>query len=191
MSAGLPADDRARAIIEVVRSQGYQTIKAKLTTAITTSSGAGTTVISNTNLPYNPTVSALLNPLAAGSAIIGKVGIDQTTNGTTNAVASFNANGQYETVAASQTGQTMGPTGATGDYLSHCTVYPTSTSPGVVTVFDNTSSAANNVIAFAGGASSITNLVPFTFPVGAYSVNGPWKVTTGANLVVTCYGKFT
>lgn len=70
----------------LIATQGYQTIKVKLTTAITTSSGAGTTVISNTNVPYNPVVSALLNPLSAGTAIIGKVGIDQTTPGTTNLI---------------------------------------------------------------------------------------------------------
>lgn len=96
----------------------------------------------------------------------------------------------YETVAASQTGQTLGATGGTGDYLSHCVVYPTTTTPGVVTVFDNTSSAANNAIAFPGGASSVSNLVPISIPVGAFSLNGAWKVTTGANLVVTCYGNF-
>ena len=32
---------------------------------------------------------------------------------------------------------------------------------------------------------------PFAIPVGAVSTAGAWKVTTGANLVVTCYGKFT
>lgn len=97
----------------------------------------------------------------------------------------------YETVAASVTGQTLGPTGATGDYLSHCVVYPTSTTPGVVTVFDNASAAGSNVIAFPGGSSSVSNLVPFAIPVGAVSNAGAWKVTTGANLVVTCYGRFT
>jgi hypothetical protein len=112
--------------------------------------------------------------IPAGSAIIG-------ITGSTG----------YETVAASQTGQALGATGATGDYLSHCVVYPSSTTPGVVTVYDNTSSAANNAIAFPGGASSVSNLVPFAIPVGAVSVNGAWKVTTGANVVVTCYGRFT
>lgn len=98
---------------------------------------------------------------------------------------------QYETVAASQTGQSLGATGATGDYLSHCVVYPTTTTPGVVTVFDNASAAGTNAIAFPGGASSVSNLVPFAIPVGAFSAAGAWKVTTGANLVVTCYGNFT
>lgn len=115
-------------------------------------------------------------PIASGTNDIGGV---------------YNAGRNYETVAASQTAQVLGPTGATGDYLSHCVVYPATTSPGVVTVFDNTSSATNNVIAFPGGATSVSNLAPFAIPVGAVSVNGAWKVTTGANVIVTCHGKFT
>lgn len=102
-----------------------------------------------------------------------------------------NGGSAYETVAASQTGQALGATGAIGDYLSHCVIYPTSTTPGVVTVFDNTNAAGTNAIAFPGGASSVSSLVPIAIPVGAISTAGAWKVTTGANLVVTCYGKFT
>lgn len=121
--------------------------------------------------------------------------VDQATNAgaalVKGGVGVVSGGSNYETVAATITAQVLGPTGATGDYLSHCTVYPTSTSPGVVTVFDNTNATGTNVIAFPGGASSISNLVPFSFPVGAVSTAGPWKVTTGANLVVTCYGKFT
>jgi hypothetical protein len=98
----------------------------------------------------------------------------------------------YQAVAASQTATVLqSSTGANGDYLSHCDVYPTSTSPGVVTVFDNTNTAANSAILFPGGATSMSNLVPFAIPVGAVSVNGAWKVTTGANVSVVCYGKFS
>jgi hypothetical protein len=114
----------------------------------------------------------------------------QTTNAV-NIGAVMNAGSTYETIAASQTGQILGSTGAIGDYLSHCVIYPTTTTPGVVTVFDDASAAGTNVIAFPGGASSVSNLVPIAIPVGAVSVTGEWRVTTGANLVVTCYGKFT
>jgi hypothetical protein len=114
----------------------------------------------------------------------------QTTNAV-NIGAVMNAGSTYETVAASQTGQILGGAGAVGDYLSHCVIYPTTTTPGVVTVFDDASAAGSNVIAFPGGASSVSNLAPIAIPVGAVSVTGEWRVTTGANLVVTCYGKFT
>jgi len=94
----------------------------------------------------------------------------------------------YNTVAASQTTQALtgGLGGAVGDYLSHCTVIPTSTSPGVVTIIDN----VTTIYAFPGGASSLSNLVPFTIPIGAVSVSGAWKVTTGTGLSVICVGKF-
>ena len=95
----------------------------------------------------------------------------------------------YNTIAASQSAQplTGGSGGATGDYLAFCTVFPTTVSPGVVTILDN----ATTIDAFPGGASSLSNLAPFTIPVGAISVSGAWKVTTGAGLSVTCAGKFT
>lgn len=101
----------------------------------------------------------------------------------------FNGASTYNTVAASQTAQALtgGTGGATGDYLSHCVVFPASTSPGVVTILDN----ATTVFAFPGGASSASNLVPFTIPVGAKSTSGAWKLTTGPNVSVTCVGKFS
>lgn len=94
----------------------------------------------------------------------------------------------YNTVAASQTAQVMtgGSGGATGDYLSHCDIQPSSTSPGVFTILDN----ATTVFSFPGGATSTSNLVPFSIPIGALSVSGAWKITTGANISGTCYGKF-
>lgn len=179
--------------------------------------------------------AAINGSIPAGTNLVGKVGIDQTTPGTTNGISIVGVNGAtalagtgavgtgaqrvavgtdtatiagsapvkggvpvvnggsfYQAVAASQTATTLqSSTGATGDYLSHCDVYPTSTSPGVVTVFDSTNTAANSAILFAGGATSLSNLAPFAIPVGAVSVNGAWKVTTGASVSVVCYGKFS
>lgn len=68
----------------LILTQGYQSVRLKLSTVIT---GSATVTPQITLLPYNPTISALLYPLAAGGAVIGKVGIDQTTPGTTNGVA--------------------------------------------------------------------------------------------------------
>lgn len=93
--------------------------------------------------------------------------------------------GEYETVAASQTDQTIGPTGASGDYLSHVTVIPATTSPGVVTIKDSTTA----VISFPGG--TLTSVTPFTIYVGCYSVNGAWKITTGTNVSCIAVGDFT
>lgn len=93
--------------------------------------------------------------------------------------------GEYEAVAASQTDQTIGATGGTGDYLSHVTVVPATTSPGVVTIKDNTTA----IISFPGG--TLTSVTPFTIYVGTYSVNGAWKITTGANVSCVAVGDFT
>lgn len=97
------------------------------------------------------------------------------------------AKAQYETVAASQTAQPLGSTGATGDYLSGLLIVPATTSPGAVALLDNVTS----ISVFTGGASSVGSLVPFFIPIGANSASGAWKVTTGADVSVIAIGNFT
>jgi hypothetical protein len=94
---------------------------------------------------------------------------------------------EYETVAASQTAQTLGATGATGDYIAGILVVPANTSPGNVLLLDN----ATSITVFAGGASSVSNLVPFFIPLGMVSVSGAWKITTGADVSCIGIGNFT
>jgi hypothetical protein len=94
---------------------------------------------------------------------------------------------EYETVAASQTGQALGATGATGDFISGLLVIPATTSPGLVTLLDN----AISIPVFVGGATSVADLKPFFVPLGLHSVSGAWKVTTGANISVIATGNFT
>jgi hypothetical protein len=140
-----------------------------LPTGAATSANQSTEITSLATIATN--TGAAIPP---GAANIGFVGVYGAT---------------YNTIAASQTTQALtgGSGGATGDYLSHCVVIPTSTSPGVVTIIDN----STTVYAFPGGSSSLSNLVPFTIPVGAKSISGAWKITTGANLSAVCVGKFT
>jgi hypothetical protein len=78
------------------------------------------------------------------------------------------SNGEYETVAASQTAQVLGATGGTGDYISGLLVIPATTSPGAIALLDN----ATSITVFTGGASSVSNLVPFFIPLGMISVSG-------------------
>jgi hypothetical protein len=94
---------------------------------------------------------------------------------------------EYETVAASQTGQVLGATGAAGDYLGGLLVIPANTSPGNVLILDG----ATSITVFTGGATSVSNLVPFFIPLGIRSVSGAWKVTTGASVSVIGVGNFT
>jgi predicted ATP-grasp superfamily ATP-dependent carboligase len=88
----------------------------------------------------------------------------------------------YETVAASQTAQVLGNTGATGDYLHRLTVSVTTSATSTVTLLD--------------GATSYIIVPPVT-PVGVYSieinaksVSGAWKITTGAGSSVLAVGVF-
>lgn len=95
---------------------------------------------------------------------------------------------EYETVAASQSDQVMGPTGATGDYLSGVLIVPATVSPGAVSIKDGSGSA---ITIFTGGSSSVGSLVPFFVPIGAKSGSGAWKLTTGANVSAIGVGDFT
>lgn len=95
--------------------------------------------------------------------------------------------GEYETVAASQTAQALGATGATGDFISHVLVIPATTSPGNVILLDN----ATSITIFTGGTDSVSNLVPFHIPLQMYSASGAWSITTGANVSVIAVGNFT
>ncbi len=115
------------------------------------------------------------NPLPAGTNALGSV------------IASALPGQEYETVAASQTAQALGATGATGDLINGILVIPATTSPGNVLLLDN----ATSITVFAGGASSVSNLVPFFIPLGIKSVSGAWKITTGANVSCIGVGDFT
>ena len=95
----------------------------------------------------------------------------------------------YEHVAASQTAQVLGTTGAVGDYLHRivCTV--------------TTGATGNDVIVDGSGAGILTHtivpasasLVPGVYNVelNAVSANGAWKITPGAGVEVMALGIFT
>ncbi len=122
----------------------------------------------------------------AESLVSGTVPVSGTVTTNNTPLTNMGA-GEYETVAASQTAQVLGATGGTGDWLSHVVCFPTTTSPGVVTILDN----ATQWGSFPGGASSVSNLIPFTIPVNSVSVSGAWKITTGANISCVAVGNFT
>jgi hypothetical protein len=97
-------------------------------------------------------------------------------------------NADYVSVAASQTAAALG-TGKVGEILERVVITPASTSPGAVTIIDGNSS----VVVFAGGSSSVPNLVPITIQLGAtarVATTPGWKITTGANVSVVAVGKF-
>lgn len=102
-------------------------------------------------------------------------------------VVLIDGDGHYETIAASQTAQVLGSTGAVGDRISRLIIIPASTSPGVVALLDN----ATSINILPGGASSLTELKSIVVELGMQSVSGAWKITTGASVSVIAVGKFT
>lgn len=103
--------------------------------------------------------------------------------GVANAIA-----GEWETIAAAQTTQSMGATGAAGDYLEAVLIVPATTSPGNVLIRDG---AGSDITIFTGGSSSITDLAPIYVPLGIISLNGAWKITTGGSVSAIGIGNFT
>jgi hypothetical protein len=103
-------------------------------------------------------------------------------------VTAYDYYGNYETVAASQTDQVMGSTGAAGDYLSGVLIVPAAAAAGVVSIKDGAGSAIS--IFAGGGTTALPSLVPFWVPLGIYCGTS-WKITTGASVSAIGVGKFT
>lgn len=161
---------------------------------ISISTGANTAVVkaaSTAPVATDPSLVVSLSPNsvnANGQATMANSAPVVIASNQTN-LPVINGASKYNTVAASQSTQALtgGGGGATGDYLAGVLVIPATTSPGVVSVIDN----ATTIVAFPGGASSVSNLVPFYLPLGAVSSSGAWKITTGANVSCVAVGKFT
>lgn len=95
----------------------------------------------------------------------------------------------YETIAASQTDQMCGATGAIGDKLVGLLVIPATLSPGAISIEDG----ATNIPVFTGGADSILTLHPFfiSFGAGIKCLGAGWEITTGAAVACIAVGNFT
>ena len=102
----------------------------------------------------------------------------------------LNLDGDYKAIAASQTNSQLGAVGALSDTLSGLVIVPATTSPGAISITDGVAT----ITVFAGGTTSVTDLKPFPvfFGTGIYALGpGGWKVTTGANVSVVAFGKFS
>lgn len=98
---------------------------------------------------------------------------------------SVNAGVDYETVAASQTAQVLGATGATGDYIASLILVVSTAATATVTLLDG----ATSIVVFPNSPGN--GIGTYTIPLGLISVSGAWKVTTGAGVAVIATGKFT
>lgn len=92
---------------------------------------------------------------------------------------------EYETVAASQTGQVLGATGAAGDYLAHLILVVSTAATAATTILDGATSIAIFPNSPGGGIGT------YVIPVNLVSVSGAWSVTTGAGVAVIAVGLFT
>jgi hypothetical protein len=117
-----------------------------------------------------------------------QAGLTATLSNSTVSITDISA-GEYETVAASQTDQALGATGATGDYLAGVLIVPGTTAAGAVSIKDGSGSAIS--IFAGGGTTALTALIPFFVPLGIKSTSGAWKVTTGTNVTAIGVGNFT
>lgn len=91
----------------------------------------------------------------------------------------------YETVAASQTDQVIGPVGGAGDVLERLIIVPATTGAGTVSIKDGSGSSINVFV-----TGTLADLSPQIVQLGARSSGGAWKVTTGANVSVIAVGRF-
>lgn len=90
----------------------------------------------------------------------------------------------YETVAASQTDQVLGQVGKKGDRLDRLIVtVDTVGAGGEASIKDGSGSAIP--VAPASGAIGV-----YYLELGVTSTDGPWKVTTGANVTIIAIGEF-
>lgn len=105
-------------------------------------------------------------------------------------VANEQYSSNYQVIGSGQTNVTLagGAGGDKGDFISGLLIVPTSVSPGAVTISDGGGPA---ISVFAGGASSLSNLVSFLVPLGIRSTAGAWTITTGSGVSVLATGGFT
>ena len=93
--------------------------------------------------------------------------------------------GEFETVAASQTAQALGATGAIGDYLERIILQPANTACGTTTLLNGTT------VIFTYTAGTLADLSPITVELGVVATEAGWKVTTGTSIAVLAIGNFT
>ena len=94
---------------------------------------------------------------------------------------------QYEHVAASQTAQVLGTTGAKGDYLHRIVCTVTTAATGNVSIVDGELIQAHTICpASPGGGIGVYNV-----ELNAVSQGGAWKITTGAGVEVMAIGIFS
>ena len=97
-----------------------------------------------------------------------------------------NYNSGYETVAAAQTDQVMGSTGAIGDYLDGLIITVATAATAATSIKDGGGSAIPILPNSPGGGIGV-----YYVPIKARCTGIGWKVTTGAGATAVAVGTFT
>jgi hypothetical protein len=92
---------------------------------------------------------------------------------------------QYEHVAASQSAQVLGGTGAVGDYLHRIVITVATAATSLVQIVDG--GATHTVLPNEVGEG----IGVYNVEINAASKNGAWKITTGAGSEVLAVGIFS
>lgn len=95
-------------------------------------------------------------------------------------------NARYETVAAGQTDQALGPTGAKGDYLESLIITVGTAATAATSIKDGSGSSIPIMPNSPGGGVGV-----YVVDIGACSTGGAWSVTTGAGSTVMAVGRFS
>jgi methionine-rich copper-binding protein CopC len=95
----------------------------------------------------------------------------------------------YEHVAAGQTAQVLGTTGAVGDYLHRIVCTVTTGATGNVVIVDGSGAGILTHTIVPASASLVPGV--YNVELNAVSANGAWKITTGAGVEVMALGIFT
>jgi len=160
----------------MILTNGFRVIQLKLSTVIT---GSATVTPSTTLLPVLPVDPALLAPLAAGSAIIGKVGTDITTPGTSNQVAlidpcSFIAKSNF-TGSQTASSQIIAGTSAKKTYI--CSMQLIAAAAEVVNIIAGTGSVCATGSSAVMGSTTAANGM-------SYAANGGFTYGSGVSTVI-------
>lgn len=92
----------------------------------------------------------------------------------------------YETVAASQTDQVLGATGAAGDFLHRIVIVVATAATAATSIKDGAGSAISLIPNSPGGGVGV-----YDIELNMVSASGAWSVTTGAGASAICIGRFT
>lgn len=114
--------------------------------------------------------------------IAGGISVDELLG----ALGVIDADYYYETVAAGQTNQALGATGALGDYLGSLICVVATAATAQVQIKDGADSAITVFPNSPGGGVGT-----YVLKIGLKSRTGAWQVTTGAGVSVIAKGSFS